>query len=127
MPRACGLLLPCDHAGQVHKRHGSVVLWYGGDAYEGLGARYHWNDALQLLDGDGEVVKTKATSSTQLAASIKQQQRPPPAQDVELPVPIVASAPPVLQACITRPAATKWSAQEDAALLGYVYGAAPHY
>ena len=55
-----------------HKATGSVVLWFGGTKYEGIGANYHWgkqhvtrgaqacmHGRRQLLDGDGSPITTK--------------------------------------------------------------------
>ena len=58
----------------THASRGDVVLWYGGETYEGLGGGYRWaggsappggpgprssGDAPELLDGDGDVVPTR--------------------------------------------------------------------
>ena len=64
----------------THAACGNVVLWYGGETYEGLGGGYRWGarargavagapgappggqrdgDAPKLLDGDGDVVPTR--------------------------------------------------------------------
>ena len=47
----------------THTTRGNVVLWYGGDAYEGLGGGYRWSPlprptaaAPLLLGGDGTAV-----------------------------------------------------------------------
>ena len=64
----------------THAARGNVVLWYGGEAYEGLAGGYRWGAgagvsggpgsgappggagsgaAPELLDGDGDVVPTR--------------------------------------------------------------------
>ena len=53
----------------THAARGNVVLWYGGETYEGLdGGGYRWGaggappggeESPQLLDGDGDVVPTR--------------------------------------------------------------------
>ena len=57
----------------THAARGTVVLWHGGETYEGLGGGYRWasgggappggpgsgGDAPELLDGDGDVVPTR--------------------------------------------------------------------
>ena len=61
----------------THAARGNVVLWYGGETYEGLGGGYRWGagtgagaagarssgpgvgNAPELLDGDGDVVLTR--------------------------------------------------------------------
>ena len=62
----------------THATRGNVVLWYGGDTYEGLGGSYCWgnggaepvpyNDGLgpapRLLDSDGDVVPARWAQSS---------------------------------------------------------------
>ena len=55
----------------THAARGAVVLWYGGETYEGLGGGYRWGTgadvsggsgsgaAPELLDGDGDAVPTR--------------------------------------------------------------------
>ena len=68
---ADGVWLGCTT--YTHASRGDVVLWYGGETYEGLGGGYRWasgggappggpgsgGDAPELLDGDGDVVPTR--------------------------------------------------------------------
>ena len=70
---ADGTWLACT--AYTHAARGSVVLWYGGETYEGLGGGggYRWGAggappggpgsgaAPELLDGDGDVVPTRWT------------------------------------------------------------------
>ena len=63
-----------------HKVNGSVVLWFGGTKYEGIGADYHWRQAhvtahihgRQLLDGDGSPITTRLCQplSTKVAGDL---------------------------------------------------------
>ena len=65
----------------THAARGNVVLWYGGETYEGLGGGYRWgvggapvcgsgSGAMSvLLDGDGDVVPTRWAQGSELHAS----------------------------------------------------------
>ena len=45
-----------------HKADHNIVLWWGGDVYEGLGSNYRWSTkegVRRLLDGDGDAITTR--------------------------------------------------------------------
>ena len=63
----------------THRASRSVVLWFGGTKYEGIGAGYHWGShadptaagsahTQQLLDGDGCVIETRPHAATRRPA-----------------------------------------------------------
>ena len=64
----------------MHRGTGSLVLWFGGDEYEGIGGSYRWCPGgrcakvagapcgPRLLDSDGDVVPTRAVPSKEVGA-----------------------------------------------------------
>ena len=44
----------------VHTRMGNVVLWFGGDEYEGVGGSYQWTDHVQQTNLHGHGGKPRA-------------------------------------------------------------------
>ena len=47
----------------VHKEKKNIVLWFGEEEFEGLGKGYRWRND-QLMDGDGDVIRTKVLPDT---------------------------------------------------------------